>query len=78
MAIFVCQFDYKNFLTFLSDCEKDTDCPNNGTNYKCVNKFCDCMSGFVLDGKDCVGTLTHLYLQITSDFVALQDFTRKL
>ena len=55
MAIFVCQFDYKNFLKFLSDCEKDTDCPNNGTNYKCINGVCDCLSGYVLNDKNCIG-----------------------
>ena len=57
MVAVVCHFGFWNFPAFLSECEEATDCPKNGTNYICINNICDCLSGYILDGEDCVGML---------------------
>ena len=46
-------------LTFLLDCAKDSDCPNQGENYKCLSNVCTCETGHVLYGEACVGTLPN-------------------
>ena len=54
------QFNYQYLCNyFLSECAKDSQCPNNGENYKCVSNFCTCASGYVLDGEACVGMLLN-------------------
>ena len=57
------------FLAFLSDCTTATDCPNNGTNYMCINELCDCLPEHVLDGDDCVGMLPHCHFSIIFEFI---------
>ena len=53
------QNELYNFLIFPSDCTNDSDCPNDGENYKCIKGVCDCVSGHVLDGEACVGRLSN-------------------
>ena len=63
MVILVSLFHYLlTFFTFLSECTQYSDCPNSGQNYECVDYLCNCVPGHALDGDDCVGRLTSLYL----------------
>ena len=68
------QNELYNFFFFHSDCTNDSDCPNDGENYKCIKGICDCESGHVLDGEACVGRLSNWYSFITSKFISLKLF----
>ena len=58
-------FNFLNVFKFFSECEEASDCPNNGENYNCIEKVCDCAPKHVLDGDMCVGMLPNLYFKIT-------------
>ena len=45
-----------DFVSFLSECIAHTDCPNGGSNYKCIANTCECLSPNLLDGNKCIGT----------------------
>ena len=62
MITYSCSKDEKTFyhpyfLDFASECIEDSDCPNDGQQYKCNNNStCECVAGLYTT---CIGTLPN-------------------
>ena len=47
---------------YILGCTQYSDCPNKGQNYECIDNFCTCAPGHVLDGEACVGMSANIHL----------------